>query len=120
MQAAFETNTHNKIVFGLTGADATYFAKQTSQLTPEDFWSLPPYHAYVRLRQQDNARWFSVATLPSPSEQQPASQVLASSHQRFGVPARDTERTLLGLFQIGAASHYEQPTPEQPIGRKRR
>ena len=120
MQAAFETNTHNKIVFGLTGADATYFAKQTSQLTPEDFWSLPPYHAYVRLRQQDNARWFSVATLPSPSEQQPASQVLASSHQRFGVPARDTERTLLGLFQIGAASHYDQPTPEQPIGRKRR
>lgn len=115
MQAAIDSNTRSKIVFGLNGADASYLAKTTSKLEAADFQLLPKYHAYVNLMHQGQATdWFAVSTLPPSRPLQDPSVVYLHSHERYGVSASETEATLVELTRLRLPE-----TPDAPVGRAR-
>lgn len=115
MQAAIESNTRNKLYFGLSGSDATAIAKHIPELDAQDFLLLPAYHAYTRLMQQGQATgWISVATTPPPRPCSDPAALYAASHQRYGVAARDTERRLRELISPHTPPNHPAAGP---IGR---
>jgi hypothetical protein len=118
MAAAIETNTRNKIIFGLGGTDATYMAKHATGLEKTDFQLLPEYHAYATVMQHGTSTgWMQIAT----------------SHQRYGVDANYTDEAVLRLIQPPTRSSRSRAgnsspagtdgpdaAPEAPIGRRPR
>ena len=48
LKAGIESNVANKIVFGLNLDEAREMAKYTLEIDKEDFYSLPPFWAYIR------------------------------------------------------------------------
>ncbi|WP_309130360.1 type IV secretion system DNA-binding domain-containing protein [Brevibacterium sp.] len=100
MASAIETNTRNKIVFGLGGTDASYMAKHAEGLDKADFQLLPAYHAYAQLMHHGRQTgWMQIATAPPPNAISDPADVYAASHHRFGVSAVDTDATILDLIQ---------------------
>lgn len=119
MQAAIETNTRSKIYFGLGGTDASTIAKHTPGLDAQDFLLLPKYHAYANVMQHSQGTgWMSIATSPpSPAIGDPAA-IYAASHERYGVPAAETEQQIRALI-IPTTPDYTDPD-DGPIGRTAR
>ena len=99
MREAIDANTRSKIVFGLSGSDAKDMAKLSQKLEAKDFLLLPKYQAYVNLMQDSqNTGWFSIQTCPPPREISSPGDVYFVSHQRYGVPAEETEKALSRLL----------------------
>jgi hypothetical protein len=134
MAAAIETNTRNKIIFGLGGTDATYMAKHATGLEKTDFQLLPEYHAYATVMQHGTSTgWMQIATLPPPASISDPAEVYATSHQRYGVDANYTDEAVLRLIQPPTRSSRSRAgnsspagtdgpdaAPEAPIGRRPR
>lgn len=133
MVQALETNARNKIYFGLSGTDAAAAARLAPELEAQDFIGLPAYQAYATLMQRGQSTgWLSITTQPPPPARQEAASLYAASHQRYGVPAAQTEQQLMDL--TAPSRQATQPpdapakpstgsaTPDQPgpIGRRRR
>ena len=58
LKAGIESNVANKIVFGLNLDEAREMAKYTLEIDKEDFYSLPPFWAYIRTEISPNTyRW---------------------------------------------------------------
>lgn len=58
LKAGIESNVANKIVFGLNLDEAREMAKSTLEIDKEDFYSLPPFWAYIRTEISPNTyRW---------------------------------------------------------------
>lgn len=115
MQAAIESNTRNKLYFGLGGSDAAAIAKHIPELDAQDFLRLPAYHAYTQLMQQGQATgWISIATTPPPRPCSDPAALYAASHQHYGVAAHDTERHLRELISPHTPPNH---TTTGPIGR---
>lgn len=112
MVQALETNTRNKIYFGLSGTDAAAAARLAPELEAQDFTGLPAYQAYATLMQRGQSTdWLSITTQPPPPARQEAASLYAASHQRYGVPAAQTEQQLIGLT---APSHQATQPPDSP------
>ncbi|PPF44872.1 hypothetical protein C5B85_09035 [Pseudoclavibacter sp. AY1F1] len=119
MQASVEANTRNKIYFGLGGSDASTIAKHTPGLDVQDFLLLPKYHAYANLMQNGNSTgWISIATTPPRPASSDAAAIYAVSHERYGVPASDTEQQIRDLIAPTTADFSD--SDDGPIGRSRR
>lgn len=119
MQASVEANTRNKIYFGLGGSDASSISKHTPGLDAQDFLLLPKYHAYANLMQNGNASgWMSIVTTPPIAATSDAAALYAASHERFGVPAADTEQQIREL--IAPRTPDFTNTDAGPIGRAQR
>ncbi|AWT26767.1 hypothetical protein Csp1_19990 [Corynebacterium provencense] len=120
MQQAIDANARNKIVFGLGGVDATTMSRKADGLDAADFQLLPKYHAYADLLQGGHRTgWFALKAGGPPPERQPAAELYASSHARYGVPAEQTERELIALlhsYDTPSASSLES---DEPVGRIR-
>ncbi|QWT22958.1 type IV secretion system DNA-binding domain-containing protein [Subtercola sp. PAMC28395] len=116
MQAAIETNTRSKIYFGLGGTDASTIAKHTPGLDTQDFLLLPKYHAYANVMQHGQSTgWMSIATSPPPPATGDPAAIYAASHERYGVPAAETEQQIRALI-APTTPDYTDPD-DGPIGR---
>ncbi len=119
MRQALETNARSKIYFGLGGTDAATAARSAPGLDAQDFMLLPPFHAYTNLIQAGRSTgWFLTATHPAPPATGDGAELYAASHERYGVPAQQTEQAILDL--INPATGRDEPEDDAPIGRTRR
>lgn len=119
LRAGIDANARNKIVFGLTGEDATDLAKQAPTLTAEDFQYLPRFAIYTTLVQSGHATgWFSARTLPPEPPVREPFELRAASAERYGRDATDVETEV--LHTIGAEPTSAQAKASKgPVGRRR-
>ena len=126
MVQAIDTNARNKIYFGLSSSDATAAAHLAPDLEAQDFLQLTAYHAYATVMQRGQSTgWMSIATRPAPPARQAPAALYAASHERYGVPATQTERELRALTGSGDPPDLQPRPPDEPsgpapIGRRRR
>lgn len=119
MQASVEANTRSKIYFGLGGTDAQAIARNTPGLDAQDFLLLPKYHAYANVMQHGQGTgWMSIATAPPPVAINDPAAIYAASHERYGVPAAETEQHIRNLIAPVTPDYAE--TDDGPIGRTTR
>lgn len=108
---AVMANARSRVAFQLSHRDAREFAGQTrGQLQPEDFESLPAFHAYTQLLSGNAVGpWVSLTTEPlGPPLRDPAA-VRTRSSATYGQPLTEVEADLLSLV--------EQQPGDEPIGR---
>lgn len=126
MIQAIDTNARNKIYFGLSGSDATAAVHLAPDLEAQDFLQLTAYHAYTTVMQRGQSTgWMSIATRPAPPARQAPAALYAASHERYGVPATQTEHELRALTRPGdrpdqSPSPLDESSESAPIGRRRR
>lgn len=121
MLQAVETNTRNKVYFGMSGIDATQSAKHMPGVDAQDLMLLPAYHAYTNVMQDGHQTgWITIKTAPPSAPLVNATEVYAASHVRYGIPAEQTEAEILSLIDVGHQTDTEDPEPNAPIGRVKR
>ncbi|MEI2671064.1 MAG: hypothetical protein V9G13_08020 [Marmoricola sp.] len=111
-------NARSRIAFQVTGKDARELASLTrGQLDPDDFETLPAFHAYAQLLANNQpAGWVSLTTRPLPPPLRPPSHPPSSRSQpATAKPISDVEADLLKL--LDAPGHRAS---DEPIGRARR
>lgn len=117
MVQAIDTNARNTIYFGLSGSDATAAAHLAPDLEAQDFLQLTAYHAYATVMQRGQSTgWMSIATRPAPPVRRPPAALYAASHERYGVPATQTERELRALTGSGDPPDLQPRPPDEPSG----
>jgi len=96
---AVMANARSRVAFQLASRDARAVAATTrGELTPEDFESLPAYHAYASILQQSHSGpWVSLRTQPLPAPLRTADGVRAASRARYGQRLTDVEADLIAL-----------------------
>lgn len=82
LKAAVSANARSRVYFQLAPDDARTFAKD-SHLEPEDFMSLPAFHAYASMHVDGTSPgWASIRTLPlGPATSDPDAIRRASANQ---------------------------------------
>lgn len=120
LKAGVMANARSRVAFSLSREDARAIAALSQgELKPEDYQSLPRYHAYASLLiNGEAAPPFSLRTtaLDDPLRSFEAAQ--QQSRARFGQAFSDVEQDLLDLL-VGGAPGDDAPTGDQ-IGRVRR
>lgn len=111
LRAAVDSNARNKIVFRPNDPDdARDMARQSKDLEPIDFMTLPKFTAYASLVAGGESQdWCSVATLPPPKPTGLADRIRKTSRERYG-----------GLPPEPVPGADAAPTSSELIGRKRR
>lgn len=107
-------NARSRVTFQLSPDDARTLAGAShGQLMPEDFATLPAFHAYAQLL-VDGAQvpWCSLHTEPLPAATASSEVVRETSRRRYGQAISEVERDLLGLVQPGSEDQV-------PLGRSR-
>jgi hypothetical protein len=119
IRAGVDANARNKIVFGLTGADAKSMAAMAPELEPRDFMALPRYQIYASFLQDGrNTGWVRGETLPVPPALNRAAEPRALSMMMYGTPAEETEAEYLKILTNDDAS--DKDFPDAPVGRRKR
>lgn len=120
IKAGIDANCRNKIAFGMNADDAKDTAEEAPELTALDFMTLPRYQIYTTFQSGGRSTgWISGKTLPPPPPIRMAAELKAESMARYGVPAKETEATLIRMMR----KEPERPDPtvtEAPIGRKKK
>ncbi|WP_099871439.1 type IV secretory system conjugative DNA transfer family protein [Streptococcus suis] len=118
LKAGIESNTANKIVFGLNLNEAKEIAKTTLEVAKEDFYSLPPFWVYSRIETSPNTyRWVIGKTYPPTPRIRDSRTPYLNSLIRYGQNVDDLEQG----FQ--AFTYQEKPQPAESLdnlGRKKR
>ncbi|HEM2651343.1 type IV secretion system DNA-binding domain-containing protein [Streptococcus suis] len=118
LKAGIESNTANKIVFGLNLNEAKEMAKSTLEVAKEDFYSLPPFWVYSRIETSPNTyRWVIGKTYPSTPRIRDSRTPYLNSLIRYGQNVDDLER------EFQAFTHQEKPQTAESLddlGRKKR
>ncbi|WP_143268649.1 type IV secretory system conjugative DNA transfer family protein [Amycolatopsis vastitatis] len=120
---AVDMNARSKIQFATEYEDARDTAKLTRDLTPEDFQSLPQFHAYANLVANGHpSGWALIKTLPpTPPTIDPA--IVRAASQANYAPVEDTAPPSTsepdGALVVTPAPE-PAPQPIERIGRKRR
>lgn len=109
-----DSNARTKVIFRLESAkDAADIAKLAPELDAADIQKLPQHHAYARVvTDGESSGWTAIKTLPPPPTTGLASQIRATSRQRYGNTDPAAESTA-----IHRADATERPIA---VGRKRR
>lgn len=119
IRSGVNANTRNKIFFGLNSTDAKTAAGMTSELTAEDFMSLPRYQIYTSFQSGGkNTGWVQGRTLPPPSPLRNAAELKARSQSAYGVPAEQVEAEYLKMFKDDHIP--EEEWEDATIGRRKR
>ncbi|HEL2365677.1 TPA: type IV secretion system DNA-binding domain-containing protein [Streptococcus suis] len=118
LKAGIESNTANKIVFGLNLNEAKEMAKTTLEVAKEDFYSLPPFWVYSRIETSPNTyRWVIGKTYPPTPRIRDSRTPYLNSLIKYGQNVDDLERG----FQ--AFTYQEKPQTAESLddlGRKKR
>ncbi|RAX23602.1 MULTISPECIES: type IV secretory system conjugative DNA transfer family protein [unclassified Actinomyces] len=114
LRSAVDTNARNKIIFGLSAADASEIARQTVELEPADFQLLPRFGAYVRAIHHGHPNpWCLAHTLPLPPPDGDPVTLVAASAARYGQDAHVVEEQLLERLGLTQAAAGPQPAQGQ-------
>ena len=122
LKAGIESNVANKIVFGLNLDEAREMAKYTLEIDKEDFYSLPPFWAYIRTEISPNTyRWLIGKTyLPKPKIRDSRVPFL-NSLSRYGQDISEIESQFENYIFEKSASKNENSNPKlTDLGRKKR
>ncbi|HEM3563728.1 type IV secretion system DNA-binding domain-containing protein [Streptococcus suis] len=118
LKAGIESNTANKIVFGLNLNEAKEMAKSTLEVTKEDFYSLPPFWVYSRIETSPNTyRWVIGKTYPPTPRIRDSRTPYLNSLIKYGQNVDDLER------EFQAFTYQEKPQTAESLddlGRKQR
>ncbi|MFM0785320.1 type IV secretory system conjugative DNA transfer family protein [Streptococcus suis] len=118
LKAGIESNTANKIVFGLNLNEAKEMAKSTLEVAKEDFYSLPPFWVYSRIETSPNTyRWVIGKTYPPTPRIRDSRTPYLNSLIKYGQNVDDLER------EFQAFTYQEKPQPAESLddlGRKKR
>ncbi|HHT7653621.1 TPA: type IV secretory system conjugative DNA transfer family protein [Streptococcus suis] len=118
LKAGIESNTANKIVFGLNLNEAKEMAKSTLEVAKEDFYSLPPFWVYSRIETSPNTyRWVIGKTYPLTPRIRDSRTPYLNSLIRYGQNVDDLER------EFQAFTYQEKPQTAESLdnlGRKKR
>ncbi|HEM6340703.1 TPA: type IV secretion system DNA-binding domain-containing protein [Streptococcus suis] len=118
LKAGIESNTANKIVFGLNLNEAKEMAKSTLEVAKEDFYSLPPFWVYSRIEISPNTyRWVIGKTYPPTPRIRDSRTPYLNSLIRYGQNVDDLER------EFQAFTCQEKPQTAElldDLGRKKR
>ncbi|MFH6649284.1 type IV secretory system conjugative DNA transfer family protein [Streptococcus suis] len=118
LKAGIESNTANKIVFGLNLNEAKEMAKSTLEFAKEDFYSLPPFWVYSRIETSPNTyRWVIGKTYPPTPRIRDSRTPYLNSLIKYGQNVDDLER------EFQAFTYQEKPQTAESLddlGRKKR
>ncbi|HEL2466487.1 TPA: type IV secretion system DNA-binding domain-containing protein [Streptococcus suis] len=118
LKAGIESNTANKIVFGLNLNEAKEMAKTTLEVTKEDFYSLSPFWVYSRIETSPNTyRWVIGKTYPPTPRIRDSRSPYLNSLIKYGQNMDDLER------EFQAFTYQEKPQTAESLddlGRKKR
>lgn len=122
LKAGIESNVANKIIFGLNLNEARDMAKSTLEISKEDFYSLPPFWAYIRTEISPNTyRWIIGKTyLPSLKLRDSRAPYL-NSLTKYGQDSSTLEAAFESYAFVKPVSKGNYP-PQQltDFGRKKR
>ena len=121
-KAGIESNVANKIVFGLNLDEAREMAKYTLEIDKEDFYSLPPFWAYIRTEISPNTyRWIIGKTCPPKPKIRDSRTPFLNSLSRYGQDISEIESQFENYIFEKSASKNENSNPKlTDLGRKKR
>ncbi|WP_406176098.1 type IV secretory system conjugative DNA transfer family protein [Streptomyces sp. NBC_00996] len=122
LRSAVDVNARSKVVFASEYDDARDMAKLAPGLEPEDFMSLPRYHAYANLV-ADGAPsgWALVKTLPPPPITADIRAVRAVARANYAaVPRKTAARNEAASLEEPAVARPRPSVEPRAIGRKKR
>ncbi|MCL2402594.1 MAG: type IV secretion system DNA-binding domain-containing protein, partial [Oscillospiraceae bacterium] len=100
VRAGIAANCRNKIIFGLSSADAKDIAAMAPELKPEDFMALPRFTAYTTINQGGrNTGWISCATLPMSRALRNPSELKAKIAAQYGMSGEAVEKEYMDLLE---------------------
>lgn len=122
LKAGIESNVANKIVFGLNLDEAREMAKYTLEIDKEDFYSLPPFWAYIRTEISPNTyRWLIGKTYPPKPKIRDSRTPFLNSLSRYGQDVSEIESQFENYIFEKSASKNENSNPKlTDLGRKKR
>ena len=122
LKAGIESNVANKIVFGLNLDEAREMAKYTLEIDKEDFYSLPPFWAYIRTEISPNTyRWIIGKTYPPGLKLRDSRAPYLNSLTKYGQDSSIIEAEFESYAFVKPVSK-DDDSPQQltDLGRKKR
>ena len=122
LKAGIESNVANKIVFGLNLDEAREMAKYTLEIDKEDFYSLPPFWAYIRTEiSQNTYRWIIGKTYPLKPKIRDSRVPFLNSLSRYGQDISEIESQFENyIFEKTVLKDNNSPQQLTDLGRKKR
>ena len=122
LKAGIESNAANKIVFGLNLDEAREMAKYTLEIDKEDFYSLPPFWAYIRTEISPNTyRWLIGKTYPSKPKIRDSRAPYLNSLTKYGQDSSTIEAEFeTHAFVKSVSKDDDSPQQLTDFGRKKR
>ena len=122
LKAGIESNVANKIVFGLNLDEAREMAKYTLEIDKEDFYSLPPFWAYIRTEISPNTyRWLICKTYPPKPKIRDSRTPFLNSLSRYGQDISEIESQFENyIFEKSASKNEDSNQKLTDLGRKKR
>lgn len=122
LKAGVESNVANKIVFGLNLDEAREMAKYTLEIDKEDFYSLPPFWAYIRTEISPNTyRWLIGKTYPPKPKIRDSRVPFLNSLSRYGQDISEIESQFKNYIFEKSTSKNEKSNPKlTDLGRRKR
>lgn len=122
LKAGIKSNVANKIVFGLNLDEAREMAKYTLEIDKEDFYSLPPFWAYIRTEVSPNTyRWIIGKAYPPKPKIRDSRTPFLNSLSRYGQDISEIESQFENYIFEKSASKNENSNPElTDLGRRKR
>jgi len=119
MLDAFRNNARSRICFQLQPGDAKEMVTGQSNLTAEDFMSLPAYHVYASLIRDNSVQpWASGVTEPPPPQTSNPDEIRRLSRERYGQSLDAIEAGFSELL-TGPTKADESDEMGAPKGRRR-
>ena len=121
LKAGIESNVANKIVFGLNLDEAREMAKYTLEIDKEDFYSLPPFWAYIRTEiSQNTYRWIISKAYPPKPKIRDSRVPFLNSLNRYGQDISEIESQFENYIFEKSSSKDENSNPKlTDLGRKK-
>lgn len=121
LKAGIESNVANKIVFGLNLDEAREMAKYTLEIDKEDFYSLPPFWAYIRTEISPNAyRWLISKTYPPKPKIRDSRVPFLNSLSRYGQDISEIESQFENyIFEKFSSKNEDSNQKLTDLGRKK-
>ena len=122
LKAGIESNVANKIVFGLNLDEAREMAKYTLEIDKKDFYSLPPFWAYIRTEISPNAyRWIIGKAYPPKPKIRDSRTPFLNSLSRYGQDISEIECQFENyIFEKSASKNENSNSKLIDLGRRKR
>lgn len=121
LKAGIESNVANKIVFGLNLDEAREMAKYTLEIDKEDFYSLPPFWAYIRTEiSQNTYRWIISKAYPPKPKIRDSRVPFLNSLSRYGQDISEIESQFENyIFEKSSSKNENSNQKLTDLGRKK-